>query len=352
LVWFQTSGSEGRPKWVGLSREALLASARAVNTHLEASAADRWLLALPQHHVGGFSILARCHVSGASWSELGGKWDAGRYAAACAETGATLSSLVPTQVYDLVAARLEAPATLRAVVVGGGGMHPEVARRALELGWPVLQSFGMTETASQIATEPLAHLQAGSNPESLEVLDGWDLATQEDGRLIVRGPALAAGYAVPVSGAAAGGNKENESGPAWHWEPVSTATGVITRDRVQLWQHGRRQFLRFLGRDAAFLKVLGELVSLPALQARVDSLCLAKGISPPDVVIWPRPDDRKGTTLVLVGAIDAAVLEALRVDYNAGVTGPERAEAVKVVASIPRGPLGKVVGAEMSRVVE
>ena len=37
LVFFQTSGSLGKPKWVGLSREALQYSAMVVNTHLARS---------------------------------------------------------------------------------------------------------------------------------------------------------------------------------------------------------------------------------------------------------------------------------------------------------------------------
>ena len=76
LIFFQTSGSEGTPKWCGLSRAAMLASARAVNAHLEATLHDRWLIALPLHHVGGFSIFARCFASGAAFVRMEEKWDA------------------------------------------------------------------------------------------------------------------------------------------------------------------------------------------------------------------------------------------------------------------------------------
>src|SRR5687767_7857229 len=73
LLYFQTSGTEGTSKWVGLSRAAFLASARAVNEHLESTAADRWLITLPLHHVGGFSILARCRESGAKFFHMKGR---------------------------------------------------------------------------------------------------------------------------------------------------------------------------------------------------------------------------------------------------------------------------------------
>lgn len=329
LCYFKTSGSEGVPKWVGLSREGILTSARAVNEHLESSAQDRWLLALPTHHVGGCSILARCHVSRAAWTFLEGKWDAARFAAQCAVEKVTLVSLVPTQVYDLVAARLPAPESLRAIVVGGGGMNHEVALRALELGWPVLQSFGMTETASQIATEPLEHLRAGFDPDSLEVLPCWQLGTDETDRLTVRGSALARGYMVLREG-------------LWSWEPIDAEAGLVTRDRVQIWHHGTRQFLRFLGREASFVKVLGELVSLPELQARLEKICLEEGLAPASCVIWPVADDRQETRLVLVGEISEAALGKLQMNFNEGVPGYQRMSEVLGVAAIPRTGLGKV----------
>lgn len=329
LCYFKTSGSEGVPKWVGLSREGMLTSARAVNAHLESTSQDRWLIALPTHHVGGCSILARCHASRAAWTFLEGKWDAARFADQCAVEGITLVSLVPTQVYDLVAARLPAPDTLRAIVVGGGGMNRDVALRALELGWPVLQSFGMTETASQIATEPLEHLRAGFDPDSLEVLSCWQLGTDETDRLTVRGDALAKGYMVLRDG-------------AWQWEPIDADVGLATRDRVQIWHHGTRQFLRFLGREASFVKVLGELVSLPELQARLERLCLEEGMAPASCVIWPVADERQETRLVLVGEAGEAVLEKLRVRFNAEAPGFQRLGGVRRLELIPRTALGKV----------
>lgn len=329
LVYFRTSGSEGAPKWVGLSRAALLASAKAVNDHLESTHQDRWIVALPLHHVGGFSILARCHVSGASWSELPGRWEAETFTRQCEREEITLASLVPTQVYDLVQNGLAAPSTLRAIVVGGGGLNREVALRALALGWPVLQSFGMTETASQVATEPLEHLLTGFDPDSLEILEGWEVQTDEQDRLTVRGPALASGYLTFLSG-------------KWTWAVIEPAVGVVTRDRVQTWRHGRRQYLRFLGREATFVKVLGELVSLPELQARLERLCLEAGHSPASCVIWTVPDARQETRLVLVGELPVTVMGDLRQTFNAQVTGFQRLTQEVAVRRIPRTPLGKV----------
>jgi O-succinylbenzoic acid--CoA ligase len=338
LVFFQTSGSEGVPKWVGLARAGMLASARAVNAHLECTRADRWLIALPLHHVGGFSILARCHESGASFFHAIEKWEASRFAARCQEHGITLASLVPAQVYDLVKSGLEAPSGLRAIVVGGGGLSKELGTRALELGWPVLQSYGMTETASQVATEPLEHLRAGFDPDSLEVLPCWTVETTTEDALIVRGTPLAAGYAI-----------KRDAG--WHWEALDAEAGLTTRDRVQVWWHGTRRFLRFLGRESSFVKVLGELVNLPALQQRLEQMLIREGSDPHAAFVWPVPDPRKDTRLLLVGEGDASMLERLRSLFNHAAPGYERLDAVVAVPEIPRTALGKVDAGRMGEMV-
>ena len=219
-ILVQTSGSEGQPKWVILSKRAFLVSAEAVNRHLAATAQNRWLIALPTHHVGGFSIFARAYVSGASVHQMAEKWSPQRFTDLCAEERITLSSLVPTQVFDLVQARLPAPLTLRAIVVGGGGLAQDIGLAAAELGWPLLQSYGMTESASQIATEPLDHLQSGFAPDTLEVLPHWQVRTNAQNQLVLQGEALATGYLCQNS---AGG-----------WQTERIGPELVTRDQVAL----------------------------------------------------------------------------------------------------------------------
>jgi o-succinylbenzoate---CoA ligase len=329
LLYFQTSGSEGLPKWVGLSRKAFLASARAVNEHLESGAEDRWLITLPLHHVGGFSILARCYESGAKFFHMKGRWDIDRFLSWCLRETITLTSLVPTQVFDLVLANVQAPPGMRAVVVGGGTLAKDIGLRAGALGWPVLQSYGMTEACSQIATEPLDHLYAGFDPDSLEVLPGWDLSTDSTGTLTVKGRALASGYAV----------KRDEE---WSWEPIDAQQGLVTRDRVQLWSHGTRRFLRFLGRESSFVKVLGELVNLSTLQARLDELMAGSEQEFGAAVILSMPDDRKGNRLLLVGTLPPPRLEELRARFNEKSVAYERLDESRHIERLPRTSLGKL----------
>ena len=104
-VLFATSGSSGTPKWIALSKPALRASAAAVNRHLDVTRSCCWGLALPLHHVGGFGVAARAFEAGCALREFAGRWDAAAFARWLAATQVTHTTLVPTQVHDLVAAR-------------------------------------------------------------------------------------------------------------------------------------------------------------------------------------------------------------------------------------------------------
>ena len=46
------------------------------------------------------------------------------------------------------------PAHLRAILLGGGHAPPELMIDAADRGWPVLTTYGMTETCSQVVTQP------------------------------------------------------------------------------------------------------------------------------------------------------------------------------------------------------
>ena len=157
-VLFETSGSTGTPKWIALSKDALLASASAVNAHLGVTKSSCWGLALPAHHVGGFGVAARAFAAGCAFREFGKKWNPAEFTIWLGENQVTHTSLVPTQVHDLVSAELRAPESLAAIVVGGGRLDEATGQAARNLGWPVLASYGMTEAASQIATQAPASL--------------------------------------------------------------------------------------------------------------------------------------------------------------------------------------------------
>jgi len=324
-VLFATSGSSGAPKWVALSKPALMASATAVNSHLEAASEAVWGLALPVHHVGGFGVVARARALGRAPAVFPGPWNAAAFAQWARDHPITHTSLVPAQVHDLTAINARAPENLRAVVVGGGRLDEAAGRAARALGWPVLASYGMTEAASQIATQPPAALHAPYQPWPIPVLPHWDARVDAAGCLEIRGPAL-------FSGVLEAGVYHPRPGE-WH----------ATRDLARLSPDG----ITPLGRADLLVKIAGELVDPTAVEAR---LATALGTPAGAFAVVPVADERLGSRLVAVAGplvSDHELREALEA-HNATVPRSQRVGGPLRMDELPRGALGKIRRAELA----
>ena len=142
-----------------MSRSALLASAHASAQNLGWQAQDRWLLCLPLAHTGGLSIVIRCLLARQSvmlFEPGPGGVLTHITELARAASSATLISLVPSVLSALLDAGFQPPAALRAVLLGGAGCSPALAQRAHAARVPLLTSYGLTETASQVVTRRYA----------------------------------------------------------------------------------------------------------------------------------------------------------------------------------------------------
>jgi O-succinylbenzoic acid--CoA ligase len=292
-VFVATSGSTGAIKLVALSKQAILASAAAVNERLDVTPRDVWAAVLPPFHVGGLGVYARCHLAGARALTM--PWDPRGFA----ESEATVASLVPAQVRDLVAGRLKPSSRLRAILVGGGIFEIDDAGE-----WPALPSYGMTECCSTIAIAGtlLNHLVARREP---------------DGRLAFRGPSLLTGYATED------GLLDPKIG-GWF---LSEDFGEV---------EGRT--LRVEGRAGDFVKIGGESVDLKRLDRILAEL------AGDDAAILAVPDERIGYVIHLATTIEPVFVDA----FNDRVHPFERIRAVHRVESIPRSPLGKLLRAQLA----
>ncbi len=203
FVLVPTSGSSGDPKIVVLSRRAVLASAAASVANLGLDADERWFLCMPLTHVGGLAIVVRM-LAARGTVVLFDAGDRGllastrELAARIREQRASLVSLVPTLLDRLLREGFRPPASLRAVLLGGAGCSPELAECAWNAGIPLLTSYGLTETGSQITA-----LRYGQRYERIarrdeRVSSGQPLPGVEikivDGRIAVKTPALLTRY--------------------------------------------------------------------------------------------------------------------------------------------------------------
>jgi O-succinylbenzoic acid--CoA ligase len=140
-VVVSTSGSTGDAKEVGLSAQALFASAKATNSFLDASKGQLWSLLLPLTHVAGINVLMRSIELGTIPIDARGV--TGRY------PDADYTAIVPTQLFralngdaDLLAHLL----TAKSVLVGGAALDNKLREQALTAGINIVESYGMTET--------------------------------------------------------------------------------------------------------------------------------------------------------------------------------------------------------------
>jgi len=189
-VALSTSGTTGLPRWVELSEGALVAAATACLARLSWGSDERWMLSLSWAHAGGLSIMVRCLVGGGEMVQgPAGPFDPKTTVAALAAQQITRWSLVPTQLVRLVRARLPAPPSLRSVLIGGAAASPSLLSAAAALGWPVLPSYGLTETCGAIVM-PAGFENVGCG----HVLDGNSLRLDGEGRIELRGAQLLSRY--------------------------------------------------------------------------------------------------------------------------------------------------------------
>ncbi len=186
-----TSGSTGAPDPVGLTYGNFLWSAVASAFNIGVDPEDRWLCCLPLSHVSGLSIVMRSVIYGTT-ALLHDGFDVDRVAEALEREEVTVLSLVTTMLTRL----LEAGADLsgpRAILVGGGPVPEDPLEEALGRGATVVQTYGLTETCSQVTT--LAPAEARRKLGSA----GRPLLTThlrvQDGEILVQGPTVAPGRA-------------------------------------------------------------------------------------------------------------------------------------------------------------
>ncbi len=206
-----TSGTSGRPKGAILSHGNHRASATAWAAFLEPRPSDRWLACLPFYHVAGLAMIDRT----ARWGVplvVHRRFEAAAVARALVEDEVSHLSLVATMLRALleVDGGRPVPATLRAILLGGGPTPAPLVLEAAGRGFPVVPTYGLTETASGVVALPAA--EAAFRPGSAgRPLPGVELAIRlesrdarrrearpgeigEVGEILVRGPIVFVGY--------------------------------------------------------------------------------------------------------------------------------------------------------------
>lgn len=202
-IMIPTGGSSGKIKFAIHSWETLTASVQGFQEYFQLKQVNSFCV-LPLYHVSGLMQFLRCFITGGQliiypWKKL--------------ETGDVINiqtsnfflSLVPTQLQRLLANFDVIPwlAEFQTVLLGGAPAAKELLEKARHHRIPLAITYGMTETASQIATLkpddflngrdncgrilPHAHVTIGNKKNEV-------LPANERGNITIAAKSLAFGY--------------------------------------------------------------------------------------------------------------------------------------------------------------
>ena len=187
-----TSGSEGSPRAVVLGKQQMDVAAELANQTLNLRSGDLWLNCLPLFHIGGQSILWRCAKAGAGVFVSDG-FAIDQVVKALLGQPVTHISLVPAMLANLLERNFKPPASLRVALIGGAALSQQLYERACQSGWPLYPSYGMSETAAQLAT--FTPQDGGwSLGQVGKPMPGHEICISDEGRIKIRGPQVMLGY--------------------------------------------------------------------------------------------------------------------------------------------------------------
>ncbi|MED4648141.1 o-succinylbenzoate--CoA ligase [Bacillus inaquosorum] len=196
-----TSGTTGKPKGVQQTFGNHYFSAVSSALNLGITEQDRWLIALPLFHISGLSALFKSVIYGMT-VVLHQRFSVSDVLDSINRHQVTMISAVQTMLASLLEETSRCPETIRCILLGGGPAPLPLLEECREKGFPVFQSYGMTETCSQIVTlSPEFSMEklgsAGKPLFSCEIKierDGQACEPFEHGEIMVKGPNVMKSY--------------------------------------------------------------------------------------------------------------------------------------------------------------
>jgi acyl-CoA synthetase (AMP-forming)/AMP-acid ligase II len=334
-LYLHTSGTTSRPKLVPLSHRNIAASARNIGETLALAADDCCLNIMPLFHIHGLIAAVLSSVASGGSVVCTPGFDALRFFRWLDEAKPTWYTAVPTM-HQAILARASrnretvAASKLRFIRSSSASLPPRVMLELEELfSCPVIESYGMTEAAHQMASNPLP--PAPRKPGSVGIAAGPDvavmapdgrlLAADQEGEIVIRGENVTAGY---VNNAQA-----NNSAFEHGW--------FHTGDQGTLDEDG---YLRVTGRLKEIINRGGEKISPREVdEVLMDHPAIAQ------VVTFAVPHDKLGeevgAAIVLRDGADAAEkdIRAFAAERLADFKVPRR---IVILDEIPKGATGKL----------
>jgi acyl-CoA synthetase (AMP-forming)/AMP-acid ligase II len=333
-----SSGTTGAPKVIPLRQEQLLHTARSVVEHHHITSDDRGFNSLPLFHINAEVVgLLSTLVAGATLV-LDDRFHRTHFWELMCERQITWINAVPAVISRLADPGVDEtiPPRIRFIRSASAPLPVATAARfEANTGIPVLETYGMTEAASQITANPLAGPRKPGSvglPVGVDlriVADGAGLVEGENvGHVEIRGPSVISAYE---------GNHQADRFDADGWLRTGDL-GHVDGDGY-LYLDARTDDVINRGGEKVFPREIEEMVLTdPAVAA---------------VAVVAAPDPELGQVpvafLVLHG-IDAATepgavgeaLARIRARLDATLVKSKRPTSLNVVRALPAGATGKV----------
>jgi len=301
-----SSGSEGSPKGVELSHFNMMGNILQVSSVLNPDGDDIMLSTLPLFHAFGLTITTLLPlVEGIPLVTQPDPTDAKAVGRLCAEHRVTLLCGTSTFLRMYAAGKNVHPlmfSHLRLVVAGAEKLRQEVREQfRAKFGLEIYEGYGTTETTPvasvnipDILLDDYRTVQVGHKPGSVgmplpgsqfRIVDPTTLAklpVGQDGLVLIGGSQIMKGYLDDAE---------------------RTAAAIVELDGKRWYRSGDKGhldedgFLTIVDRYSRFAKLGGEMVSLTAVEARLQELLAAEG---GECMVVALPDPVKGERLVVL----------------------------------------------------
>jgi acyl-CoA synthetase (AMP-forming)/AMP-acid ligase II len=330
-----TSGSTARPKLVPLTHANVCASAHNVARTLELSSADRCMNVMPLFHIHGLVAALLASLAAHATVACTEGFDAPRFFETMDDLEPTWYTAVPTMhraILDRAEANRDTIARhpLRFIRSSSSALAPQLMRDLeAAFGAPVIEAYGMTEAAHQVASNPLppSERRPGSvglaaGPE-IAVMDGEGnlLPPNASGEIVIRGANVTTGY------------EKNPEANA----NAFTNGWFRTGDRGRLNGAG---YLVIEGRVKEIINRGGEKISPREIdEVLLDHPAVAQAVA------FAIPDPKLGEDVaaaIVLGAGASATERELRSFVASRLADFKVPRRVVFVSEIPKGPTGKL----------
>ncbi|MFE8698155.1 o-succinylbenzoate--CoA ligase [Cytobacillus sp. FJAT-53684] len=333
-----TSGTTGHPKGVLQTYGNHWWSAVGSALNLGLSEKDCWLCTVPLFHISGYSILMRSIIYGMKMVILE-TFNERAVIEIIRSEKVTIMSVVSTMLNRIEAELKDnLPAEFRCMLLGGGPAPKSLLEKCVSKQIPVFQTYGMTETSSQIVTlspeHSLSKLSSAGKPlfpSQLKIIDinGNETAPKVAGEIAVKGPNVTIGYL----------NREKETSEKMMNGWLSTGDIGYLDEEGFLYVLDRRSDLIISGGENVYpAEIEGILVSHPAIM---------------DAGVIGIKDDEWGEIPIAFIAANSELSEEAIFEFCRQKLAKYKVpKQLNFIAEIPRNASKKIMRRELRKLVE